>query len=70
MTDKPKALPYWLTVNPRKLVEKGAPGLHKGFFLSPFQKQYFSDLNVGKVFDLTVHHHGIEKKFRGSLVVF
>ena len=32
VADKPKALPYWLRVNLRKLVEKGAPGLHKGFF--------------------------------------
>ena len=39
---KPKALPYWLRVNLRKLVElymkvsiivqKRVPGIHKGFF--------------------------------------
>ena len=70
MADKPKALLYWVRVNLRKLVEKGAPGLHKGFFLSPIQKQYVSEPSLGKSFALTAHHHGIEKKFRRSLVVF
>ena len=32
VADKRKALPYWLRVNLRKLIEKGAPGLHKDFF--------------------------------------
>ena len=53
MTDKPKALPYWLRVNLRKLVAKGAPGLYKGFSLSPIQKQYLSELSVGKNFNCT-----------------
>ena len=30
--NKPKALPYSLRVNLRKLAEKGAPGLHRVFF--------------------------------------
>ena len=41
--NKPKALPYSLRVNLRKLAEKGAPGLHRVFFfLIPIQKQYIS----------------------------
>ena len=52
VADKPKALPYQLRVNLRKLVEKGAPGIHKGVFLGLVQKQYLSELNVGKVFKI------------------
>ena len=32
VADKRKTLSYWLRVDLRKLVEKGAPNLHKGFF--------------------------------------
>ena len=37
MADKPRALPFWLRVNIKKLVEKGAPGLHKCFFESNWE---------------------------------
>ena len=62
VADKPKALPYFLKVNLRKLDEKGAPGPHKCFF-SPILKQHLSEISVGKIFSCTVHHHIIEKKF-------
>ena len=32
VADKRKTLSYWLRVDLRKIVEKGAPNLHKGFF--------------------------------------
>ena len=38
VADKPKALPYWLRVDLRKLVEKGAPGLHKALFFKPISE--------------------------------
>ena len=42
------------------IVEKAAPGHDKGFFWTQ-SRSSISELSVGKI--LTVHHHGIEKKF-------
>ena len=39
---KPKALTNPLRANLRKLVEKGAPGLHKGFFFEPISSETVS----------------------------
>ena len=42
------------------MFKRELPGVDKGF-LNPIQKCSISELSVGKI--LTVHHHGIEKKF-------
>ena len=49
VADEPKALPCWLRVNLRKLVEKGAPSLRKGFYLFIYLFIYY-ELNSEAVF--------------------